>query len=160
MSSHQLDPRSMADAQSVSNFRTGEAPANYVRESAWVVWVQFAAVMLMLTGSVHMIQGFVALFNKEVYAVGSSGLTVSVGYTTWGWVHVIWGGLAILVGCCLLAGQWWARFVGVVIAFFSAIGHIAFLQASPVLSAVAIGIDIVIIWAIMIHGAELKKPKI
>ena len=158
MSSNQLDPRSMKDAQSVSNYKTpGGDLSGYVRESAWVVWVQFAAIMLMLTGSFHVIQGLTALLNKEVYQVGESGLSVSVGYTTWGWAHLIMGGLAILVGVCLLAGQGWARFFGVVIAFFSAIGNVAFLHASPVWGAIAISIDVIVIWAIMVHGGELKK---
>lgn len=158
MSSNQLDPRSMKDAQSVSNYNTpGGDLSGYVRESAWVVWVQFAAIMLMLTGSFHVIQGLTALLNKEVYQVGESGLSVSVGYTTWGWVHLVWGAIAILVGVSLLAGRTWARILAVIVAFFSAVGNIAFLHASPVWGAIAIAVDVIVIWAVMVHGGELKK---
>ncbi|HEU5038364.1 MAG TPA: hypothetical protein VFT70_15255 [Nocardioides sp.] len=158
MSSNQLDPRSMAEAQSVSNYNVpGEAPSLYVRESAGVVWVQFAGIMIVLAGAIHLLQGLTALVRKEVYDVGDNALGIGVSYTTWGWAHVVWGGLAVLVGICLLAGQWWARFVGVVVAFLSALGNIAFMQANPFWGAAAIAIDITVIWAIMVHGGELKK---
>jgi hypothetical protein len=51
MSSHQLDPRSMSEATSVSNFAPGMQPRYMQRKSAWVVWVQFAGLMLILDGS-------------------------------------------------------------------------------------------------------------
>lgn len=158
MSSHQLDPRSMADAQSVSNYNVpGEAPSLYVKESAGVVWVQFAGIMIILAGSIHLLQGLTALFRKEVYDVGTGALGIGASYTTWGWAHVVWGGLAILVGACLLAGQWWARAIGVIVAFLSALSNIAFMQANPFWGVVAIAIDVTVIWAIMVHGGELKK---
>ena len=159
MTSNQFDPRTMAEAQSVTNFTPGQTPAGYARESAWVVWVQFAGVMLILTGSLHIMQGLMALFRDEVYAVGKNGLVLNIDYTAWGWAHLVWGAIAVLVGFCLLAGQMWARVVGVLVAFVSVLGNIAFLGANPVWGAIVIAIDIAIIWAIMIHGGELKAAK-
>ncbi|WP_395690384.1 hypothetical protein [Nocardioides sp.] len=158
MSSNQLDPRSMSEAQSVSNYNVaGGPPSAYVHESAWVVWVQFAGVMIILSGSIHLIQGLSALFRKASLNVDTDKLAIGASYTTWGWGHVIWGAFAILIGVCLLAGQGWARVFGVLIAFVSALANIAFLQANPVWGAIAIAIDVTIIWAIMVHGGELKK---
>src|SRR5262245_26198085 len=107
MSSNQLDPKSMAQAQQASMIATpGSREYDYsVRQSAWVAWVNFAGVMLIMLGTLHAIQGLVALFRDEVYVVGKSGLVVNIDYTTWGWVHIIWGLLGVLVGICLLAGQ-------------------------------------------------------
>ncbi|RYP87810.1 hypothetical protein EKO23_05060 [Nocardioides guangzhouensis] len=130
-----------------------------VRQSAWVAWVNFAGVMLIMLGTLHGIQGLVALFRDEVYVVGKSGLVVNVDYTTWGWVHIIWGLFGILVGVCLLAGQMWARVVGVILAFASAIINVGFLPSYPVWSGIMIALDVVVIWAITVHGGELKEFK-
>jgi hypothetical protein len=129
------------------------------RQTGWVGWVVFAAMMLILLGTFHVIDGLVALFRDEVYAVGPRGLVVNVDYTAWGWTHLIGGVIAILVGVCLLAGQLWARIVAVVLAFLSAIVNVAFLPAHPVWSALMIALDVLVIWAITVHGSELKRPR-
>ena len=126
-------------------------------QTGWVGWVAFAGMMLVLLGTFHAIQGLVALFRDEVYLVGQSGLVLNVDYTAWGWAHLIGGGLGILVGACLLAGQMWARVVAVIFAVLSAVLNIAFLPSYPVWSAIMITIDILVIWAITVHGAEIKK---
>ena len=46
--------------------------------SGWVGWTLFAAVIMMLVGAFHVIQGLVALFKDEYYAVGASGLVLNV----------------------------------------------------------------------------------
>jgi hypothetical protein len=101
----------------------------------------------------------VALLRDEVYVVAKSGLVVNVDYTTWGWVHIAWGALGILVGVCLLAGQMWARVVGVILAFLSAIINVGFLPSYPVWSGIMIALDVIVIWAITVHGGELKEFK-
>lgn len=161
MSSNQLDPKTMAQARQASMIATpGSREYDYmVRQSAWVAWVNFAGVMLIMLGTLHAIQGLVALFRDEVYVVGKSGLVVNVDYTTWGWVHIVWGLLGILVGVCLLAGQMWARVVGVILAFASAIINVGFLPSYPVWSGIMIALDVIVIWAITVHGGELKEFK-
>ncbi len=127
-------------------------------QTGWVGWVVFAGMMLILVGIFHVIQGLVAVFREEVLLVGSSGLVVNVDYTGWGWTHVIAGAIAVLVGCCLLAGQMWARVVAVLVAMLSAIVNVAFLPAYPIWSTLMIAVDVLVIWAIIVHGSEVKTP--
>lgn len=124
--------------------------------TAWVGWVAFAGVMLWLVGSFHAIAGLVALFRDEVYLVGSSGLTLKVDYTTWGWIHLIGGSIVAAAGIAVFTGRLWARIVGVTVAMLSALVNIAFLEAYPVWSAIMIAIDVLVIWALMVHGDEVK----
>jgi len=160
MGSHQLNPRTKDE---VRRLGPGPAPgmpaADYygMRQSAWVGWVNFAGVMLIMLGAFHAIQGLVALFRDEVYVVRSSGLVVNVDYTTWGWVHLVLGVVAILAGVCLLMGQMWARIVAVIVAFLSALGNVSFMQAQPVLSVLMVALDIIIIWAVVVHGGRLNE---
>jgi hypothetical protein len=126
-------------------------------QTGWVGWIVFAGFMLIMVGAFHIIEGLVALFRDEVFLVGPRGLVVNVDYTTWGWVHVIGGLLAILTGAGLLAGQMWARILAVIVAFASAVINMAFLPAYPVWSAIVIAIDVLVIWAVTVHGSEVKN---
>jgi len=125
--------------------------------TGWVGWISFAAVMLILLGCFHAIQGLVALFDDQKFVAVSDELIVSVDYTAWGWVHLIGGIILALAGISLFAGRMWARIVGVLAAMASAIVNIAFLSAYPTWSAIMIAVDILIIWALTVHGAEMKQ---
>ncbi len=122
----------------------------------WVGWIAFAGVMMWLVGSFHAIAGLVALFRDEVFLVGSNGLTLKIDYTTWGWIHLIGGSIIAAAGIALFTGKMWARVVGVTVAMLSALVNIAFIQANPVWSAIMITIDVLIIWALTVHGDELR----
>jgi hypothetical protein len=125
-------------------------------QTGWVGWIAFAGMLLVMLGAFHIVQGLVALFRDEVFVVGSHGLVVNIDYTAWGWTHVVGGAFAILVGGCLLAGQMWARVIAVIVAMLSALVNIAFLPAYPIWSAIMIALDVLIIWAVTVHGSEIK----
>jgi hypothetical protein len=129
----------------------GDAP------TAWAGWVVFGGVMLIMMGSFQIIEGLVALFDDGFYAVTSHGLVVDVDYNTWGWVHLVIGIVGVLAGLGLLAGNLAARIVGVGIAFLSALVNLAFISAYPVWSTIMIVIDVIVIFAIIVHGRELKS---
>ena len=131
--------------------------ASYDEPTGWVGWIMFAAFMMMLLGVFHAIQGLVALFADEKFRVADSDLFVSVDYTTWGWVHLIGGIIVAVAGFSLFTGWLLARIVGVIVVAASAIVNSAFLAAYPIWSAIMIAVDILIIWALTVHGAEMKK---
>jgi hypothetical protein len=124
--------------------------------TAWTGWVAFGGLMLLMLGTFQILQGVAALFDDGFYAVTSAGLLVDVDYNTWGWVHMTIGVIGILTGAGLLAGNTVARVVGVGIAMLSALVNVAFLAANPVWSTIMIAIDVVVIYAIVVHGRELK----
>lgn len=124
--------------------------------TGWVGWIGFASVMMIMLGLFHMFQGFIALFQDEYYLVGKSGLTVHVDYTAWGWVHIVLGALVLAAGIGVIAGQTWARVVGVGVALVSAIVNVGFLAAYPIWSTMMIAFDVLVIWALTVHGREMK----
>ena len=128
--------------------------------SGWTGWVVFAGIMLIMLGAFQAIEGLVALFDRGYYLVTSSGLVVNVDYNVWGWVHLILGILAVATGFGLLAGNTAARVVGIVLAVVSAIVNLAFIAAYPVWSTIVIGVDVIVIYAIVVHGRELKSDPI
>jgi hypothetical protein len=140
-----------------SHSRPQSPPAGYAREpSGWVGWISFGGVMLMMLGAFQIIQALVALFDDGFYLVAPSGLLVNVDYNAWGWAHLLIGIVAVLSGIGLLAGNMAARIAGVCVAFLSALVNLAFISAYPVWSSIIILIDVIVIYAIIVHGRELK----
>jgi hypothetical protein len=135
---------------------TGPQGVQPTQVTAWVGWIAFAGIMMVLVGSFHAIQGLVALFRDEVFLVSSSGLVVDVDYTAWGVAHLIGGAVLVAAGIWVFRGKVWARTVGVVMAMLSAVVNIGFLAAYPIWSAIMIAVDVLVIWALTVHGGELK----
>lgn len=141
--------------------RSTSVPTDYSlgdtgKATGWAGWVVFAAVMMILLGSFQAIEGLVAIFKHSYYLVGANGLVVNVNYTTWGWVHFILGIVAVGAGFGLLTGNMIARVLGIAVAVISAILNLAFIAAYPVWSTLIIAVDVVVIYAIAVHGRELK----
>ena len=125
--------------------------------TAWVGWIAFAGVMMVLLGTFHVIQGLVAIFRDDYFLLSSSGLILEVDYTVWGWIHVIVGAVLVASGFFVFTGNVAARTVGVVLAMLSAIVNLAFLSAYPIWSAIMIGFNVLAIWALTVHGGELRQ---
>ncbi|HEX9087976.1 MAG TPA: hypothetical protein VF867_10660 [Arthrobacter sp.] len=74
----------------------------------------------------------------------------------WGWWNVALGVLLILTAVALFSGATWARIVAVVVAGVSAVVQLMLIPAQPWWSLIVIAIDVLIIYAIIAHGDELK----
>ena len=136
------------------------APAYTTSErTGWAGWAVFAGVMLIVVGAFQAIDGLVALFRDEVYLVRSDGLVVNVDYTAWGWVHLILGIVLVGAGAAIFSGRVWGRTVGVIAAIISAVLNFAYLASYPVWSTLIIAIDVLVIYALIAHGRELREPK-
>ena len=131
--------------------------AGYPEQTGWVGWIVFAGTMMALLGTFHVIQGLVALLDDQYFLVTESGLVVSADYTAWGWTHLILGLIVAGAGFALFAGHMWARIVGVIVALASAVVNLAFLAAFPLWSSLMILLDVLVIWAITVHGSEVKQ---
>jgi hypothetical protein len=128
------------------------------RRTGWVGWIYFGGTMLVLAGTFNIIEGLVALFNDQYYVPTRQGLLV-FDVTGWGWIHLVIGGLAIIVGVGLFTGATWARVAGVILAGVNAIAQLAFLSAYPLWAIIVITLDVLIIWALIVHGAEAKSTE-
>jgi hypothetical protein len=125
--------------------------------TGWVGWIVFSGILMTMLGIFQAIMGFVALFKEDYYLVGRTGLVLELDYTAWGWVHLVFGIVIMLAGFGVLAGQVWARAVGVILAVLSAVANIAFLAAYPVWSIIVITLDVLVIYALCVHGREVRR---
>ncbi|WP_207392729.1 hypothetical protein [Aeromicrobium sp. IC_218] len=124
--------------------------------TGWAAWIFFATFMLVLLGILHAITGLVALFRDQYFVVESNGLVVTADYTVWGWVHLGAGLIMVAAGVSLLTGHLWARIVAALVAMASAVVNFSFLAAYPFWSTIMITLDVLVIWAVIVHGTEMK----
>ena len=117
-------------------------------------WAVFAGVMMILIGGFHAIQGFAAILKDNFYAV-TPNYIFEFNVTTWGWIHLIAGIIVVLAGFGVFSGSVWARTVGVIVAFISAVVNFAWLPYSPVWSVIVITVDVLVIYALIVHGREV-----
>jgi len=113
-------------------------------------WLTFAGIMFLITGTFHVIDGISALSKAHVY--GDKGLFANL--TFWGIVLLVLGGLALYAGYAVLNRTGGGRAVGIFLASLGIIAQLMFLSANPFWALVMIAIWFMILYALIVQGAE------
>ena len=131
------------------------APRDPVEATGWTGWVAFAAFMMMISGALSGIQGFLAVINHNWTMWNNHGAPYGSTYA-WGWWSMFVGLVVFCIGAALLRGSMFARVVAVFIAAGSLLSSFVLLNIAPLWALTVITIDILVIWAVMVHGKEMK----
>lgn len=132
--------------------------ANHVikeEPTGWVGWIAFAGVMMVLSGIFQAISGLTAIFNPNWFATTEKAVLV-FNIATWGWWQLLIGIVVALVGVGLFSGNMASRVMGVILVGLSAVSNLAFLGVYPFWSLVVITVDLLVIYALVVHGGEMK----
>ncbi len=114
----------------------------------WAVGLMvFAAVMLMIGGILGIMRGIAAIAEDDVF-LSTPNYVFAFDLTSWGWIHLALGALAVIVSMGLFQASTWARVAGVGIAGLVIIANFLSLPSYPVWSVVMIAISGFIIWAL------------
>ena len=151
MSEHAVHGATTPGARTASARRGRARPV-----TLWVSWVYFGGTMMIMLGAFNLIEGAVALFNDEYYVATPQGLLL-FDITGWGWIHLIVGIVAIAVGIGVFTGATWARIGGVVLCAINALIQLVFLSAYPMWAVLVIALDVLVIWALIVHGDEARE---
>jgi hypothetical protein len=126
------------------------------KTAGWTGWVVFAGVILLTSGIFSIVQALVALIGPNTYFVLTDGELWIFDVAGWGWWNLIIGLLLALTGFALFAGQTWARIAAIVLAIISAVGQLLLIPAQPWWSLIVIALDVLIIYALIVHGRDLR----
>src|SRR5262245_15424762 len=124
--------------------------------TGWVGWIAFAGVMMVMIGAFNIIDGLAAILKDEIYVNGGKG-TLVFDITAWGWIHLLFGVFLVLVGFALFNGALWARVTAVILVSFNAIAQLTFLSAYPIWASLIIALDVLVLWALIVHGYEAEQ---
>ena len=121
-------------------------------------WAVFAGVVLFMAGFLNFFYGLAAVLNDEVVTVQGRGVIIW-DFTAWGWVHLVIGVIMVLSGAGLLAGQGWARAMGVIFATINAIAQIGLITAFPLWSILLIALDVIVIYQLTARWVPGYPPR-
>nr|WP_051830777.1 hypothetical protein [Streptomyces violens] len=120
----------------------------------WVTTgVTFAGVLMLVNGVLFVLQGISAIAKDEVY-VRLDDYLYRINLTGWGWILLILGVVAVLVGCGILSGATWARMTGIMLAALSLVAQFLFLPYAPVWSVIMMALDVFVIWALTAYHPD------
>lgn len=122
----------------------------------WAGWIWFAGVIMLMVGLFNVVLGLTALFRNEVFTVVPGGVLV-FDLTTWGWIHIVLGLVQVAVAAGLFAAKAWALTIGVLIAVVNAVAWVVALPYAPIWALIVIVLDCVVIYAMVVHGAEVRR---
>ena len=124
--------------------------------TGWVGWGYFAAIVLLIAGIFDAIYGLMAVIGPDTAYFLTSENLFMLNVAGWGWWHLIIGALLIITALALFGGATWARVVAIILAILNAVGQLFMIPAQPWLSILLIVLDILVIYALTVHGRELK----
>jgi hypothetical protein len=109
--------------------------------------VSFAGIMLMVVAVFQVLEGIAAVAKDEVFVSGLQ-YVYKFDLTTWGWIHIVLGAIAIATAIGILMDQTWSYVVGIGIAGLSALANFGFLPYYPLWSVIVIAFNVLVIWAL------------
>ena len=138
-----LDSRGLPQKTSTSEFRARS--------------VSFAAVLLIIVGVFHAVQGLTAVLSDDYLASPKGYFLGTDTISTWGWGHLLLGIAAAVGGWGLLQRAGWARGVCVIVVTLSMMVSFLWIPIYPVAALVVIALDIFVMWAAF-ADLERKPP--
>jgi hypothetical protein len=115
-------------------------------------WITFAGVLLLLLGTVNVIDGIAAIGKAHFYVADARYILSDL--KTWGWVVLCLGALLVLVALGVFVRNQVARWAGVVVLCLNAIGQLMMMPAYPLWALCIFAVDILAIYGLVAHGQE------
>ena len=125
--------------------------------TGWVGWIYFGGAVLLATGIVHIINGIMAFLRSSISMIAPSGTLVTVDLNGLGWSLLIGGVVLAAAGAGIFTGHAWARGLGMVLAVLSILGNVLVFTAFPAWSVLVIVLDLVVLYALGVHGRETNR---
>ena len=109
-------------------------------------WVDFAAVLLLLLGTLNLVVGPAAIGNRHAhYLVG--------GLTNWGWIAILVGIVELWLGIGVLVEHQRSRWMSVAVLGLNAIAPLLLLPAYAAWSLPIVTLNVVAIYLLVVYGA-------
>jgi hypothetical protein len=124
----------------------------------WAGWVSFAALLMIVIGSLDFFQGLIAVIRDKYYVLTPQQVIV-FDMTTWGWITMIWGIIVVLAGVALGGGAGWARWFTIVVASLNVFVQLGFVGGSqyPLWALTVIAMNILVLYALIVRWGVFKE---
>ena len=124
--------------------------------TGWTGWGVFASVLLLIAGIFDLIFGIAAIIGPNTTLFVTTEGLFAMDVAAWGWWHIIAGIALILTSFFLYRGATWARVLAIILVIINAVGQLSLISAQPFWSLAILAVDILVLYALTVHGRELK----
>lgn len=131
------------------------SPQNSTEVTGWTGWVLFASILMLIGGALTVFVGFLALINNNWSEWNNNGLAYGTVYWT-GWWNIILGFIVMAIAGALARGSMFARTMAVIFVSVNLISNFYMVAVAPLWFLTLIVVDVLVLWAIIVHGSELK----
>jgi hypothetical protein len=135
-----------------------QVPESYVRpfeEDTGHGWVAFGGVLLLLLGTLNVIDGIAAIGKAHFFVANAH--FVFGNLKTWGWVALCLGALQLLVGLGVFAKNQFARWTGVALLSLNALAQLLMMPAYPFWSLSIFAVDILAVYGLIAYGDRITN---
>lgn len=120
----------------------------------------FAAILLLIAGSLNAIYGIAAISDAHFFTDGGSHYVFS-SLNTWGWITVILAVIQLTGGFSLLNGNAYGRVIGIVAASLGAIGSLlAVAGAYPFWSLGIFALCVIVLHGLIVYGEPVERDRV
>jgi hypothetical protein len=113
----------------------------------------FAAILLIIAGTLNIIYGIAAISDANFFVDQTRYVFSSLN--TWGWITLILGVIQLTGGFSLLAGNLYGRVIGIIGASIGAIGALlAVGGAFPFWSLGVFALCVIVIHGLVVYGED------
>jgi len=116
-------------------------------------WVVFSGVLLLLLGTMNVIEGIAAIGNAHFFTADAH--YVFGDLKTWGWIVLCIGVLQLAVGLGVYVKNQFARWAGVAVLSANALAQLLMIPAYPFWSLALFTLDILAIYGLVAYGKRI-----
>jgi hypothetical protein len=119
--------------------------------------VIFAAILLLIAGTLNLIYGIAAISDAHFFTEGGDHFVFS-SLNTWGWLIVLLGLLELTGGFSLFSGNAYGRVIGIAAASVGAIGALLSVSgAYPFWSLGVFALCVIVIHGLVVYGEPVER---
>ncbi len=140
--------------QATPQARASAGYGDYADDDRGYGWVSFSGVLLLMLGTLNVIEGIAAIGNAHFFATNTHYIAGDL--KTWGWIVLCIGVLQLVVGLGVFVKNQFARWAGVVVLAANAIAQMLMIPAYPFWSLALFTLDILAIYGLVAYGRRLE----
>ena len=118
-------------------------------------WVAFAGVMLLIVGTLNVIEGIAAIGNANFFVHNTHYMFANLN--TWGWIVLCIGLVELAVGAGVFARNQFSRWTGVLILSLNSVAQLLMIPAYPFWSLSIFALDILAIYGLIAYGQKISS---
>ena len=120
--------------------------------------VVFAAIMLLIVGTLNVIYGIGALDDANIFVNDQRFILTNLN--TLGWVLIILGAIQLAGGFSLMAGNTFGRVIGIIGGSLGAIGALLSIGgAYPWWSLAIFALCVYVVHGLIVYGEDQRVPQ-